>query len=162
MTSTTLTYLPMPSEQLRRVRAAGRDDFGNVVVASPAEAGSPLRCCLRLSGSGERVALIAHRPSDLGGPYAEVGPVYVHVDDCGGVPDDGVFPADFRDRLAVLRPYDAAGDMLDGVLAGPGQSERLLAVLFADLGVETVQVRNVCAGCWNFTVRRRPATTGCP
>ena len=62
---------------------------------------------------------------------------------------------DFRDRRAVLRPYDASGQMLDGVVAEPGTSETELKRLFEDPAVDTVQVRNVIAGCWNFTVRRQ-------
>jgi hypothetical protein len=57
--------------------------------------------------------------------------------------------------LAVLRPYDADGQMLTGVLAGPGTSESELQRLFADPTVALVHVRNVIAGCWNFSVRRK-------
>jgi hypothetical protein len=45
--------------------------------------------------------------------------------------------------------------MLDGVVAEPGTSETELKRLFEDPAVDTVQVRNVVAGCWNFTVRRQ-------
>ncbi|GAA1586193.1 hypothetical protein GCM10009742_34970 [Kribbella karoonensis] len=90
---------------------------------------------------------------EAGGPYAEVGPVFVHLTDCPR-PAAG-FPADFRDRRAVLRPYDSAGQMLDGVVTEPGTSEKELLRLFEDPAVDTVQVRNVVAGCWNFTVRRQ-------
>ena len=101
--------------------------------------------------------LVAHRPSALGGPYAEVGPVFVHAEACGGYRTPDTFPTEFRDRRAVLRAYDADGLMLDGVLAEPGQSERLVRELLADSRVAQVQVRNVVAGCWNFTVRRTSA-----
>ena len=45
--------------------------------------------------------------------------------------------------------------MLTGVLAGPGTSESELQRLFADPAVALVHVRNVIAGCWNFSVRRK-------
>lgn len=153
MTST-LEFLPVPAQVLERIRATGRDAFGNAATPQARVAGLPLRCCLRLSRDGERVLLVAHRPSEHGGPYAEVGPVFVHAEACGGYRTPDTFPAEFRDRRAVLRPYDAAGLMLDGVLAEPGQSERLVGELLADPRVAQVQVRNVVAGCWNFTVRR--------
>lgn len=147
-----LEFLAIPSADLHRIRRNGIDDFGNPVVSRRSGAGAPLRCCLRLSDEGEEIALIAFRPSSLGGPYAEVGPVFIHTESCPG-PVDG-FPADFRDRLAVLRPYDADGLMLDGVMAQPGESETELKRLFDDPAVALVQVRNVIAGCWNFSVRR--------
>src|SRR3954452_24007357 len=77
-----LEYLPVPVTDLDRIRCNHHDDHGNPLVAQTAETGLPLRCCLRLSTAGERVALISYQPSAVGGPYAEVGPVFIHVEDC--------------------------------------------------------------------------------
>jgi hypothetical protein len=151
---TEFDYTAVPAAELDRIRCNGHDDFGNAVVSLVACGGEPLRCCLTIAPAGDRIALVSHRPMTVGGPYAEIGPVFVHVTDCSA-PAPDAFPSDFRDRRAVLRPYDAAGQMLDGVLAEPGTSEQELGRLFEDPAVETVQVRNVVAGCWNFTVRRR-------
>lgn len=148
-----LTYLPVPSADLRRIRRNGHDDLGNQLVVSTPEAGLPLRCCLTLSTEGERLALIAYRPSPLGGPYAEVGPVFIHKAACPGYTGGG-FPPAFRERRAVLRPYDARGQMLTGLVAEPGTSEGELTRLFDDPAVALVHVRNLVAGCWNFSVRR--------
>jgi hypothetical protein len=148
-----LRYEGVPGSELDRIRCNGYDDFGNAVVSRTSEGGEPLRCCLTVAGTGEQIALVAHRPMTVGGPYAEVGPVFVHVTDCSR-PAEG-FPIDYRDRQAVLRPYDGAGQMLDGLVADPGTSETELKRLFEDRAVDSVQVRNVVAGCWNFTVRRQ-------
>ncbi|MEU4395401.1 DUF1203 domain-containing protein [Kribbella sp. NPDC023855] len=153
---TELEFVPVPAGDLDRIRCNGHDDHGNPLVAMTSGAGAPLRCCLRLSRGGEQIALISYRPSELGGPYAETGPVFVHREACPGFTGSS-FPADFTDRRAVLRPYDAAGQMLDGVLAEPGESEGELKRLFDDPAVALVHVRNVIAGCWNFSVRRKAA-----
>lgn len=152
----TLEYTGIPAADLDRIRCNRRDDFGHQLVERAAEAGLPLRCCLRLAEAGERIALIAFRPSSLGGPYAEVGPVFVHTGDCPGYPAADAFPPDFAGRRAVLRPYDAAGLMMAGLVAAPGESPAALERLFADPRVASVHVRNVVAGCWNFSVRRAP------
>jgi hypothetical protein len=44
--------------------------------------------------------------------------------------------------------------MLDGLVAEPGESTAGLERLFTDPRVASVHVRNVVAGCWNFSVRR--------
>ena len=152
--NTDLEFVPVPPADLNRIRCNGIDDYGNPFTVQTTEAGVPLRCCLSLSTDGEQVALIAHRPSPLGGPYAEVGPVFVHAEACPGFAGDG-FPADFSERRAVLRPYDADGLMLDGVVAEPGTSDGELKRLFDDPEVALVHVRNLIAGCWNFSVRRK-------
>ncbi|MFI5697583.1 DUF1203 domain-containing protein [Kribbella sp. NPDC051586] len=152
--NTELRYEGVPAAELHRIRCNNHDDFGNAVVSRTSGGGEPLRCCLTIAGAGEPIALVAHRPMTAGGPYAEVGPVFVHVTDCPSPAADS-FPFDYRDRRAVLRPYDVAGQMLDGTVAEPGTSETELKRLFEDPAVDTVQVRNVVAGCWNFTVRRQ-------
>lgn len=152
--NTTLEFVPVPPADLARIRESGRDDHGNPVEVRSADDRAPLRCCLTFSSPGDRIALISYRPMAVGGPYAEVGPVFVHADPCPGY-DGAGFPAQYRERLAVLRPYDADGRMLTGVMAEPGTSESELARLFEDPAVALVQVRNVVAGCWNFSVRRK-------
>lgn len=151
--TTELEFVAVPRADLDRIRCNGHDDFGHPSTTLTAKAGQPLRCCLTLSTDGDQIALIAYRPSPLGGPYAEVGPVFIHATQCQGYTGDG-FPEDFRDRRAVLRPYDVDGQMLDGLVAEPGTSEGELKRLFADPVVALVHVRNVVAGCWNFSVRR--------
>jgi hypothetical protein len=151
---TELRYEAVPASALDRIRCNGYDDFGNAVVPRVSEGGEPLRCCLTVAGAAERIALVAHRPMTVGGPYAEVGPVFVHLSTCPAPAADS-FPIDYRDRRAVLRPYTTDGQMLDGVVADPGTGEIELKRLFEDGLVDSVQVRNVVAGCWNFTVRRQ-------
>jgi len=76
--TTELEFVPVPRADLDRIRCNGHDDFGHPSTTLTAKAGQPLRCCLTLSTDGDQIALIAYRPSPLGGPYAEVGPVFIH------------------------------------------------------------------------------------
>ena len=149
---TTLEYLPVPAADLDRIRCNEHDDFGNALEPRSAGGGEPLRCCLTLAPAGDSIVLIAYQPSCLGGPYAEIGPVFVHGSACDG--PGGGFPADFVDRDAVLRPYDAAGRQLDGLVVRGGEAQVALKQLFEDDRVALVHHRNIVAGCWNFSIRR--------
>jgi hypothetical protein len=116
--------------------------------------GAPLRCCLRDSRPGERLALVRVAPPGPAGPYAETGPVFLHADGCDGPETDG-YPADFAARTQVLRCYDHTGRILGGevVPAGGdhiGTAERLLA----DPEVAFLHTRNVVFGCYMLTLRR--------
>jgi hypothetical protein len=83
----------MPTEELVRTRTRQVDDFGNSLTAQVYEDGGyPLRCCLRESEPGERLLLMAHRPFPWEGVYAEVGPVFVHAEDCGGYRETDSYP----------------------------------------------------------------------
>jgi len=149
--------------QLRR-----RDDAGHAPRIMTDEAGgSPLRCCLRPSRPGERVALVAYAPlcrwaQETGadpGPYDEVGPVFIHPEPCAG-PDGTGYPAALSGSRRVLRAYSAGGRILGGRLAGadelrdPQSADAVLTGMFADPDVALVHARAVEFGCFTFEVRR--------
>jgi hypothetical protein len=117
--------------------------------------GAQLRCCLRHSRPGERIALVAVTPEGPQGAYRETGPVFLHADDCPGRTGTG-YPDDFRDGPKVFRVYDAAGAIGGGELvpAGTGQEEAA-GRLLSRPGAAFLQVRNVVYGCYVLSVRRR-------
>jgi len=129
--------------------------------------GSPLRCCLRRSLPGESVALVSYAPlrrwarenAANPGPYDEVGPVFIHPEECNG-PGGSAYPADFTGAHRVFRAYRSDGTILDGRLAtGEELSDqdaavRLLREIFADPGVALIHARAVEFGCFTFEVRR--------
>jgi len=140
----TFTVEPLPA-----ALAAAAD---RVVVDE--QGGAPLRCCLRDSLPGERIALVSVTPPGPTGAYRECGPVFLHADDCPGPAGSG-YPEAFRGRRQVFRAYDAGGSIVGGeiVEAGIGQesvAERLLAAP----GVAFLQSRNVVYGCYMWTMRR--------
>jgi hypothetical protein len=158
MTTATTTFQveAIPAHALAAVREAGRDLAGNPFQPfATAAGGEPLRCCLRLSRTGERVALIAYRPPGGAGPYQETGPVFVHAEPCDGYPGDAGWPPEFRRRQQVLRGYDHSGRIADALLVDGIEAERGITTLLGDPRVAMVQSRNVLYGCFMFTIHRR-------
>lgn len=155
----TLRFQALPIGELQRIRDAGVDDFGHGlrVFVNEQESGTPLRCCLREAQVGERVALIAWRPLEDApdSVYAEVGPVFVHADDCPGYREDGLYPEGFRHRQQVVRSYTAAGDMLDARIVDGPAAETAISELLGAPQAAVVHSRNVQAGCFMFAIRRR-------
>lgn len=149
----TYEFAAVPTRVLEQLWSLGVDELGEAPVLRTAGGGDPLRCCLTLASPGDALALVSHRPMAVGGPYAEVGPVFVHPKPCAGWAGTD-FPVAHRPRRMVLRPYATDGQMLEGTVAEPGQAPELLARLFDDPEVALIQSRNVVAGCWNFTARR--------
>ncbi len=159
VTTTGLRVDALPRENLARIRARGADDFGNPLVATvvgeDGAGGTPLRCCLREARVGERVALIAYQPATVGGPYAEVGPVFIHAEDCSGYATPDRYPDDFRQRRQVLRAYGRDSAIVDAAIAENGdEAEALCGAFLARPDVAYIHSRNVLYGCYMFTVRR--------
>ncbi|MGW7527720.1 DUF1203 domain-containing protein [Streptomyces sp. NPDC054783] len=155
---TSYTARPIPSPSLKELRTA--DDAGRPLAPfTDEEGGAPLRCCLRRSEPGERIALVSYAPlrrwaAETGadpGAYDEQGPVFIHGDECRGPSPDPVLP--FTDAHRVLRRYSADGRILGGRLTD-GDFPSALTEAFADPEVAVVHVRAVEYGCFLYEVRR--------
>jgi hypothetical protein len=119
-----------------------------------AEGGAPLRCCLRDSLPGERIALVSVTPPGPRGAYAESGPVFVHAGPCCGPAASG-YPDAFRSRTQVFRAYDAGGSIVGGRVVAAGDGQELAAeALLGEEGVAFLQSRNVVHGCFMFSMSR--------
>ena len=155
------TVCPIPPDVVAALLAV--DDAGHAPrLLVDDEGGSPLRCCLRPSSPGERVALLSYAPlrrwaAAAGadpGPYDEVGPVFVHATPCPGYDGDG-WPAGLRDGARVLRAYSADGRILRGVqVPAHGPFEKESEELLADPAVAVVHARAVEFGCFTFALTR--------
>ena len=160
MTITALHVEALPSEELARIRSRGTDDFGNpltITVVGDA-GGTPLRCCLREARRGERVTLIAYQPARIGGPYAEVGPVFIHADTCDGYAESECYPEGFRHRQQLLRAYSPDGRIVDAAIATNGdEAEAVCATFFERQEIAYIHSRNVLWGCYMFAIRRPAA-----
>ncbi|MFG2996743.1 DUF1203 domain-containing protein [Streptomyces sp. NPDC048340] len=162
------TVLPIAPDSLAALRV--RDDAGRSCVPyTDDEGGAPLRCCLRPSAAGERIALISYAPlrrwaAATGaepGAYDEQGPVFMHAEDCGGPAAGGAYPFVRPGVQRAARRYSARGHILGGRVLGfaadteaDAELGRALDEAFADPEVALVHVRAVEFGCFLYEVRR--------
>lgn len=152
---TAFRYLPIDHTLAQRIRTTLGDDHGNALqIRTSDDDGNPCRSCLRITPSGSRLILFAHRPFTASGPYAEIGPVFIHAEDCAPYAQPDRFPADFRPRRLTFRAYDMRGDIDDATVADGAGAETALERLFASEDVAEVHVRNPAWGCYDFRVVR--------
>lgn len=118
------------------------------------QGGAPLRCCLRDSRQGERVALVSVTPPGPAGAYQETGPVFMHVGNCDA-PAAPTYPEEFSHRSQIFRTYDASGNIVGGELVEAGADHEAAAErLLEDPTVEFIHTRNVVHGCYMLMIRR--------
>ena len=133
-----------------RVRAGALDHA--TLTADKAEA-YPCRHCLRWVEPGERVILFPYPSIPAGRPYAESGPIFVHEDACARYDRPEEYPVNFR-RQRVLRAYNKTNDMIDAVVLGENDPEKVIAELFANPATDFLQARSVTRGCYTFAIAR--------
>ncbi len=153
----TPVVLALDPVRLAELRTSGVDHGGNPVQPFTDESGEwPLRCCLRDSVVGERIAIVAWRPFRWTGAYAEMGPVVIHAEQCDGY-TAGTVPPQFEARRQIVRPYTAdhriAYDHVRLVEVDDSLGDAL-ADVFVHPDVDSALVRNVMAGCLSFAVVR--------
>jgi hypothetical protein len=151
---TALRFEPIDEAIVREVRETSRDAHGNQLHVRVSDDVAPCRVCLRIVPRGTRLILFAYCPFTTNGPYAEIGPVFIHADVCEPYREAATFPPDFRKRTLVFRAYDEDGEIHDATLADGVAAEETLHRLFADPAVATVHVRNPAWGCFDFAVAR--------
>lgn len=89
-----LKIVAMPTEHARAFQAGAPDANGQAPEKHKSTGfGNPCRHCLKNIKAGDTMLILAYRPFDALQPYAEVGPVFLHADECerheesAGIPD---------------------------------------------------------------------------
>lgn len=135
----------IPTDQVRQLRMGAPDAHGQPALRRTAHGlANPCRHCLQLIADGAQKLVLAYRPFDEAQPYAEVGPIFLHADDCPHYEADAL-PAWFAHLTpAIVRGYGPdhwiryeTGD----VVAGSALAEACRKIL-ADPAVAYVHVRS--------------------
>jgi Protein of unknown function (DUF1203) len=152
---TSFQIIPIETAVAERIRRDRVDELGRPVVARVADSGGyPCRHCLEDAVPGETMLLFGHSPFTTGGPYREVGPIYVHERPCARRAPSGQVPEQLRRRLLALRGYDAAGNMVAADVVDGREMEGLLGKLLARDDVAFVHARNARPGCFACAIVR--------
>ena len=78
-----LTYIPLPTDEVRKLQAGGPDAYGNAPERVVSDGGgNPCRHCLKLIPEGAPMLILAHRPFSKAQPYAETGPIFLCGEPC--------------------------------------------------------------------------------
>jgi Protein of unknown function (DUF1203) len=150
--SVTLQYLPIAHAIAQEARATRVDRFGHALHVTKEQA--PCRLCLRIPKQPEDLILLSYQPLPDTNPYAEIGPIFIHAQACEPYAQQERFPEDFASRSLVLRAYGPGGEIVDAVVAQPGQAPERAAAFLSDPRVAQVHVRHDSYTCFDFKIVR--------
>jgi len=146
-----ISYLPLPTNQVRALQHGGKDADGNLPERQKSDGdGNSCRHCLGEIAEGDELLIVSHRPFSTIQPYAEQGPIFLHGKDCDAYGKSEELPEMYKSRDGIL-------------LRGYNQQERIV------YGTgQTVKPENVESAAWEILqakdvayVHARSATNNC-
>lgn len=145
----------MPLAIAQSTRRELRDAYGHELKVEILEGTAPCRLCLRIARAGERMILMSYNPfgGDYG-PYSEVGPIFIHADECEPYEATSEVPPDFIGRELVLRAYNLRHAIQDSAIAPALDAPAVAARFFEDPDVAYIHARHTTYGCFDFKIER--------
>lgn len=149
-------FTALDTDLVNAWRAGGPDANGQPAERRISDGnGVPCRHCLRHVATGEPYLVLAHRPFPSAQPYAEVGPIFIHANDCprGGGAD---LPEMFASPQYIVRGYGADHRIVYGTggVVGTESIAARSADLLARDDIAYVHARSAANNCFHCRVDR--------
>lgn len=153
-----LLFLALDTDLVRAWRGGAPDANGQAPERQVSDGGgNPCRHCLDDIAEGAPMLVLAHRPFAAPQPYAEVGPIFLHAEDCprydaaAGVP-----PMLLRREAVLMRGYGAD----DRIVYGTGKvipTEDIAPMarhLFERDDIAYIHLRSASNNCYQCRIER--------
>ena len=152
--------VPLSKEYAARIRATGRDDFGNEVVEQVATGRGPCRVSLRPFELGvDRRILVRHSPFEIANAFDQPGPVFFHASEVEEYSEVHLFPPEIKSDPVnfplTLIGYSSDQRMVFAELVGTRDVDRMIEEIFeAREDVAYLHARNAEPGCFICKIER--------
>ena len=152
-----IQFVGLPSAQVQKTRAAGRDVYGLPVERQVSGGdGYPCRHCLGETPRGDDYLILAWRPFEGLNAYTETGPIFLCAGDCTAATPSDKVPPILRSPTYLLRGYTAD----ERILYGTGQVVETPRIaghakgLLTNPEIAFVDVRSASNNCFQCRVMR--------
>jgi hypothetical protein len=153
--------VPLSKEYAARIRAAGRDDFGNETIEQVAAGYGPCRVSLKPFVPGiDRRVLASHSPFAVANAFNQPGPIFFNASpDIDEYRDVHRFPpeikADPENFPLTLIGYSTDQRMVFAELVGDRDVDEMIEQVFNERSdIDFLHARNAEAGCFICKVER--------
>ena len=155
----TLRYSGMPSDLAATYRAGAPDANGQPPERQISDGdGVPCRHCLGYVARDESYLVLAYRPFPAPQPYAEIGPVFLHAEDCPAYDPDRGLPARHRNggSAQILRGYGTDDRIVYGTgrVVEAAQIEAAAEAILRRPDVAYVHMRSATNNCFTLRIDR--------
>jgi len=143
------------TEVVEQVRATLKAPvYGFPAHLEIAEDSAPCRHCLRTIAAKDRRILFTYDRFTGKESLPQPGPVYIHAEACERYGENGAFPEDLRSSPRTIEAYANGRKLKAQAYVADGCFEPVIENLFADRGVDYLQIHSTTAGCFTFRIER--------
>ncbi len=161
------SVVAIPTVAANAVRATARAPrYGHPTHTDMAAGFGSCRHCLKTSrvGQEERILFTGNPFSDLEQiPLAR--PVFIHAEPCGRYPEAAGYPAELKAHPVLMSAFEKGQTLVAKERVGTGaEPEAAIGRLLPLPGVDSIEVGNSVAGCFDFhvfPVQVCPVKEGC-
>ena len=147
----------LPTEAVRSLQCGEPDAYGRKPERRISDGdGVPCRHCLKDIVEGEPYLVLAYRPFLSVQPYAETGPIFLHIEACERATVNGERPSILSSPNYIIRGYDDDERIVYGTGAVVPTSEIIERAekILADKDIAFVHVRSAQNNCFQCRVDR--------
>ena len=152
-----IRFVALETALVMRLRDGAPDGNGMVPERgmTPAD-GYPCRHCLGLIAKGDAYLTLAHRPFPALQPYAELGPIFLHANDCPRGGSDAEIPKFLNSPHYMVRGYGADDRIVygTGTIEATSEIPAAAEAKFKDERVKYLHVRSASNNCYHCRIER--------
>ncbi|HMI39737.1 MAG TPA: DUF1203 domain-containing protein [Sphingomicrobium sp.] len=123
-------------------------------VTAANKPGFPCRVTLEDAEPGESLILLNHVSHDVATPFRSAYAIYVREAAEQAATFVEEVPPVFADRTMAFRAFDADGMLRNAALAGPGEADAAIHILFDAHEIAYIDAHNAAHGCFAARVER--------
>jgi Protein of unknown function (DUF1203) len=151
-----IRFVALETELVKGLQAGGLDANGQKPERHVCAGGMmPCRHCLEDIKEGQPYLILAYRPFPTAQPYAEQGPIFLHLNSCVRHTESANVPRTFLKREAYLiRGYSAQDRIVYGTgrIVAPTLLPETAHHTFRDPRVSYIHVRSASNNCYQCRI----------
>ncbi|MCC3305444.1 DUF1203 domain-containing protein [Sneathiella sp. HT1-7] len=153
---TKLSYIPLPTDEVRALQNGGLDAYGHAPEHHISDGdGNPCRHCLSNIAAGDEFLVLSYRPFASEQPYAEQGPIFLHAMECEAYVRHHELPEMIKSRAGLLLRGYGDNDRIvygTGQFVAPEEIEAAARNILATKGVAYVHARSATNNCYQLRI----------
>ena len=143
------TIIPIDKHLMEPIRKNLLDSSGNTLIIETVKSERSIcRVCMQHFKLEERRIFFRYNPFTTDSIYTEIGPIYIHADQCDQPNDTEIPSSAFSNLPIILKGYNKNEELIDIQKVGKLAFDQSVMRLFSNPSIISIHVRDAEYGCY--------------